>query len=79
MKWLYKKTGKTNVIFSGPKEKIPVLIASMHVTIANFEQLNNIGFDPNQLMGTHLDGRSYIGVGVAGESEASLIARVYQI
>lgn len=45
-------------------------------SLANFEQLGNIGFDPNQVMGTHLDGRSYIGVGVAGESEDNPIARV---
>ena len=48
----------------------------MNWSIADFGRLNNIGFDPNQLMGTHLDGRSYIGVGVAGESEDSPIARV---
>ena len=29
----------------------------------------SVGFDPNQVMGTHLDGKSYIGVGVAREAE----------
>ena len=45
-------------------------------SLANFGMLgNHIGFDPNQVMGTHLDGRSYIGVGVGGESEANPVAQ----
>ena len=45
-------------------------------SLADFGMLGNyIGFDPNQVMGTHLDGRSYIGVGVGGESESKPIAQ----